>query len=120
VSSSSLRILTATYRLQFNRHFTFAQAREIVPYLRALGINDYYALSLPSAIRDDIASDASGLRKYSRKIRKIHRLAGARAKWDQRGRTFRLGSPLTRARHEPRACRARRPRLQSGNDLDGA
>jgi (1->4)-alpha-D-glucan 1-alpha-D-glucosylmutase len=43
VSSSSLRIPTATYRLQFNRHFTFAQAREIVPYLHALGISDCYA-----------------------------------------------------------------------------
>jgi len=37
------RIPTATYRLQFNRQFTFAQAREIVPYLDALGISDCYA-----------------------------------------------------------------------------
>ena len=37
------RIPTATYRLQFNRQFTFAQAREIVPYLRALGVSDVYA-----------------------------------------------------------------------------
>nr|MDQ2866791.1 malto-oligosyltrehalose synthase [Verrucomicrobiota bacterium] len=37
------RIPTATYRLQFNRHFTFAQAREIVPYLHELGISDCYA-----------------------------------------------------------------------------
>ena len=37
------RIPTATYRLQFNRKFTFAQAREIVPYLHALGISDAYA-----------------------------------------------------------------------------
>src|SRR5438067_6099153 len=37
------RIPTCTYRLQFNRWFTFAQAREIVPYLRALGISDVYA-----------------------------------------------------------------------------
>jgi (1->4)-alpha-D-glucan 1-alpha-D-glucosylmutase len=29
--------------LQFNRWFTFAQAREIVPYLRALGVSDVYA-----------------------------------------------------------------------------
>ena len=43
MSSSSLRIPTATYRLQFNRNFTFAQAREIVPYLHALGISDCYA-----------------------------------------------------------------------------
>ncbi len=31
------------YRLQFNRWFTFAQAREIVPYLHALGVTDAYA-----------------------------------------------------------------------------
>src|SRR5213083_2294290 len=37
------RIPTCTYRLQFNRWFTFAQAREIVPYLRALGFSDVYA-----------------------------------------------------------------------------
>ena len=37
------RIPTCTYRLQFNRRFTFAQAREIVPYLRALGVSDVYA-----------------------------------------------------------------------------
>ncbi|MGH8100499.1 MAG: malto-oligosyltrehalose synthase, partial [Chthoniobacterales bacterium] len=36
-------IPTATYRLQFNRQFTFAQAREIVPYLRELGVSDVYA-----------------------------------------------------------------------------
>ena len=37
------RIPTSTYRLQFNRQFTFAQAREIVPYLDALGVSDCYA-----------------------------------------------------------------------------
>jgi (1->4)-alpha-D-glucan 1-alpha-D-glucosylmutase len=31
------RIPTSTYRLQFNRTFTFNQAREIVPYLHELG-----------------------------------------------------------------------------------
>src|SRR5438874_5518415 len=39
----SPRIPTCTYRLQFNRQFTFAQAREIVLYLHALGISDAYA-----------------------------------------------------------------------------
>jgi (1->4)-alpha-D-glucan 1-alpha-D-glucosylmutase len=34
---------TATYRLQFNRFFTFAQARALVPYLHRLGISDLYA-----------------------------------------------------------------------------
>lgn len=38
-----LRIPTSTYRLQFNREFTFRQAREIVPYLHSLGISDCYA-----------------------------------------------------------------------------
>jgi (1->4)-alpha-D-glucan 1-alpha-D-glucosylmutase len=37
------RIPGSTYRLQFNRWFTFAQAREIVPYLYALGVTDAYA-----------------------------------------------------------------------------
>jgi len=37
------RIPTCTYRLQFNRRFTFAAAREIVPYLDALGVSDVYA-----------------------------------------------------------------------------
>jgi (1->4)-alpha-D-glucan 1-alpha-D-glucosylmutase len=37
------RIPTCTYRLQFNRKFTFAQAREITPYLRELGVSDAYA-----------------------------------------------------------------------------
>src|SRR5438270_819836 len=37
------RIPTCTYRLQFNRWFTFARAREIVPYLRDLGVSDVYA-----------------------------------------------------------------------------
>jgi len=33
----------ATYRLQFNAQFPFARAREIAPYLAALGITDVYA-----------------------------------------------------------------------------
>lgn len=37
------RIPGSTYRLQFNRWFTFAQAREIVSYLHALGVTDAYA-----------------------------------------------------------------------------
>jgi (1->4)-alpha-D-glucan 1-alpha-D-glucosylmutase len=37
------RIPTSTYRFQFNKSFTFAQARELVPYLRRLGISDLYA-----------------------------------------------------------------------------
>lgn len=37
------RIPSSTYRLQFNRWFTFAQAHAIVPYLHALGVTDAYA-----------------------------------------------------------------------------
>jgi (1->4)-alpha-D-glucan 1-alpha-D-glucosylmutase len=37
------RVPVATYRLQFNAQFTFADARKIVPYLAALGITDVYA-----------------------------------------------------------------------------
>lgn len=33
----------ATYRLQFNRLFTFQQARELVDYFKQLGISDLYA-----------------------------------------------------------------------------
>ena len=39
----SPEIPTATYRLQFNRHFTFADASNIVPYLSQLGISHVYA-----------------------------------------------------------------------------
>ena len=37
------RIPLATYRLQFNPTFTFADATRLVPYLHALGISDCYA-----------------------------------------------------------------------------
>ncbi|HKW19213.1 MAG TPA: malto-oligosyltrehalose synthase [Terriglobales bacterium] len=33
----------STYRLQFNRNFTFAQAAELVPYLAKLGVSHCYA-----------------------------------------------------------------------------
>src|SRR5437762_11927136 len=36
----------ATYRLQFNADFTFADATRIVPYLRQLGITHCYASPL--------------------------------------------------------------------------
>src|ERR687888_525208 len=37
------RVPCATYRLQFNRSFTFADAARLVPYLHDLGISDCYA-----------------------------------------------------------------------------
>lgn len=39
----------ATYRLQFNRRFTFADAAGLVPYLEALGVSDVYASSYLAA-----------------------------------------------------------------------
>ena len=39
------RIPLASYRLQFNRNFTFEDATGLVPYLHALGISDLYASS---------------------------------------------------------------------------
>lgn len=41
-----VRVPDATYRLQFNRHFTFQQAASIAGYLQALGISDVYASPL--------------------------------------------------------------------------
>ena len=35
--------LTSTYRLQFNREFTFDDARKIIPYLHKLGVTHVYA-----------------------------------------------------------------------------
>src|SRR5258708_5891616 len=43
LSSHMNRVPRATYRLQFNAGFTFADARAIVPYLAELGISDIYA-----------------------------------------------------------------------------
>src|SRR5262249_13520286 len=37
------RVPAATYRLQFNRDFTFYDAAGVVPYLHALGVSDCYA-----------------------------------------------------------------------------
>ena len=38
-----MNIPRATYRLQFNREFTFADATRVVPYLERLGISHVYA-----------------------------------------------------------------------------
>lgn len=43
------RIPAATYRLQFNAGYGFAQASSLVPYLHALGITDLYASPLLAA-----------------------------------------------------------------------
>lgn len=41
--NAPLQIPTATYRLQFNRDFTFRDAAALVPYLASLGISHCYA-----------------------------------------------------------------------------
>ena len=48
---TSLRVPSATYRIQFNRIFHFADARALVPYLRLLGITDLYASPIFQARR---------------------------------------------------------------------
>jgi len=50
VSPDHARIPLATYRLQFNRRFTFGDARAIVDYLHTLGITDCYASSYLMAV----------------------------------------------------------------------
>lgn len=42
-SELPLRIPVSTYRLQFSKDFTFADAKRIIPYLDALGVTDVYA-----------------------------------------------------------------------------
>ena len=39
----------ATYRLQFNKNFTFKDARKLLPYFSALGISHCYASPLLKA-----------------------------------------------------------------------
>lgn len=41
--SSRRHIPLSTYRIQFNQHFTFNQATELVPYLAELGVSHCYA-----------------------------------------------------------------------------
>jgi (1->4)-alpha-D-glucan 1-alpha-D-glucosylmutase len=44
------RVPVATYRLQFNAHFTFRDAHAIIDYLSCLGISDCYASSYLKAV----------------------------------------------------------------------
>src|SRR5216110_2165106 len=44
------RLPVSTYRLQFNRDFTFRDARAIADYLHDLGISDCYASSYLKAV----------------------------------------------------------------------
>ena len=49
IMKQRLHIPLATYRLQLNRDFTFAQATAIVPYLSELGISHFYVSPLLKA-----------------------------------------------------------------------
>jgi (1->4)-alpha-D-glucan 1-alpha-D-glucosylmutase len=44
----------ATYRLQFNKNFTFADATAIIPYLAALGVSHVYASPILTARADSL------------------------------------------------------------------
>jgi len=48
---TAFRVPGSTYRLQFNKGFRFEDARELVPYLQALGITDLYASPIFQARR---------------------------------------------------------------------
>ena len=49
-----LRIPLSTYRLQFNRSFTFEDARRVVPYLHSLGVSDCYCSSYLKAVPESL------------------------------------------------------------------
>lgn len=75
--TSSLRIPGSTYRLQFNRAFTFAQAREIVPYLHDLGITDCY-------VSPYFQARAESMHGYDiTDHNQLNRAIGSRAEYDQ-------------------------------------
>jgi (1->4)-alpha-D-glucan 1-alpha-D-glucosylmutase len=70
------RIPICTYRLQFNRWFTFLHAREIVPYLHALGVSDAYASPYFQASPDSLHGyDITDHNKFNAAI-------GSRADYD--------------------------------------
>jgi (1->4)-alpha-D-glucan 1-alpha-D-glucosylmutase len=48
------RIPVATYRLQFNQHLRFSDAKNLIPYLHELGITDLYASPLLQAKRGSL------------------------------------------------------------------
>jgi (1->4)-alpha-D-glucan 1-alpha-D-glucosylmutase len=59
------RIPIATYRLQFNRGFTFRAAHGVVDYLHGLGISDCYAssylLAVPGSLHGYDIADPTAL-----------------------------------------------------------
>ena len=43
ILSADVRIPSSTYRVQMHKDFTFADALRIIPYLKSLGIGDFYS-----------------------------------------------------------------------------
>ena len=88
------RIPTSTYRLQFNRQFTFAQAREIVPYLRCARDQRLLCVALfpgargkPPRLRHHRSQQAECRDRFARGVRRLdRRSARARHGADRRFR----------------------------------
>lgn len=77
--------LTATYRLQFSKDFTFADAKALVPYFRSLGVSHIYASPIfraragsahgydvvdHDAVNPELGGD-EGLRAFSESLREV-------------------------------------------------
>ena len=84
--SAAARVPLATYRVQFNRGFTFHDAARLVPYLGELGISDLYAspylkASAESTHGYDVADPARDLGRFLAALRHsaLSRLGSIRA-----------------------------------------
>ena len=76
VEMANFRVPSATYRIQFNRNFTFNAARDLAPYLNDLGISDLYASPIFQARR-------GSLHGYSvTNFMEINRELGTRSSFD--------------------------------------
>lgn len=63
------RLPTSTYRLQFNKNFTFNQAKELVGFFYDLGISDLYASPIFMAVRGSVHGyDVTDLSKINPEI----------------------------------------------------
>ena len=75
----STRIPLATYRLQFNKNFTFNDATRILDYLRELGITEIYGSPILSSRRGSghgYRHDAHACRGLVRLLRQAARRQG--------------------------------------------
>ena len=93
----------ATYRLQLTPEFGFAEARELVPYLRELGVSHLYL--------SPVAPGAGGLATRIRRRRPAARLRGARRRAAAAGARRRRSRRDPRHRPEPHGGRRREPVL---------